>query len=120
MAVNFDTSELESLIIDIHGLPAAVEPRVSQALAISARKIAGTAKRHGRSMWFPTVSRGVEHRAGHLEAEVETASPWGVIKEFGAASKPPTPFMRPALRENMPDIQRGIEKAVTQTMRERL
>ena len=129
---DFDFSELDHLSADIAEAAAGVKSRLPTALGMSAGKIkdAWRDKLEG-SETLPALPYAVTYDVEEINlfgvdvvrAEIgfdksRTQGPLGSISEYGTPSTPPRGYGHAALEETQEDFQRGVEKALADSLKD--
>jgi len=137
-----DNSELDKLAADVRKVPAAGRGFLTSAMEVSGRKIRDTARENAMGMThapaFPYSITydfvGNSHGGGALGAFVggsgavdlvmeigpDKDRPQGALGnliEYGSVNNPPQGIMHGALQANEADFERGIDRAIEDTMK---
>jgi HK97 gp10 family phage protein len=100
-----DARELDALVAEMAANHATVLAKVRTATTKAGKAMQQTARQLSKSKSMPGLSGSIYTKTRQLaagtEVTVEAKSPFGYIREFGAGSSGPHPFMLPALEQNL-------------------
>ena len=89
---------------------------VKRETAAAGKEIRQTARALARSTTMPGLSRSIFTKtrqfAAGIEVTVQTNSPFGYIREFGAGRSGPHPFMFPAFEQQLPKWEKALADAL--------
>ena len=116
MSFRIDASDAEKLMEKIAATRTQLIADVKAETAKAAKDMRQTARGLAKSRTMPGLSRSIFTKtrqfAAGIEVTVQTNSPFGYIREFGAGRSGPHPFMLPAFEEQLPKWEKALSDAL--------